>query len=458
MENTVEFEAHSEFEGINFNEKRLEKRFIRTMKTLSRKPDQSIWTCSESHAEAKAIYRMLGNKAFDIKEVSKTHRNATINRIKNSNQVILALQDTTVVNYRGHISNDEIGYCTEKSKGIRLHTCLAVSTDGVVIGVLDQSQESRAVKSHAPEERRERKKRPVEEKESYRWLETIRRSNEGIPSNIKVINVCDREGDMYELFEEAEATGKIYLIRVKHNRRTANNKMTLDSIKKKYVSGEITVDIPRDSRGGNKARQAVLEVSFGSFDIRKPKIFVSNKKIKESVNMNIIYVKEKRKTKGSEQTEWILSTNESINTFDKAYKMVAYYIQRWKIEQFHYVLKSGCTIEKIQERTLDKITMLIYMYSIIAAKIMNITYLARVNPDISCTVIFEENEWKILYRAANRKTEAPDKPYTMKEAVEYLSCLGGPKRAPSHGPPGLKTIWLGLNALHVLIVYSEALL
>ena len=196
MGNAVEFEALREFEGINFNEKRLEKRFIRTMETLSRKPAQSIWACSESHAEAKAIYRMLGNENFDIKEVSKAHRNATISRIKNNGQVILAVQDTTVVNYSGHVSNDEIGYCTEKSKGIRLHNCLAVSTAGVVLGVLDQSNDSRAVKNHDPKERWERKKRPVEEKESYRRLETMRRGNEGIPSNIKVINVCDREGDM----------------------------------------------------------------------------------------------------------------------------------------------------------------------------------------------------------------------------------------------------------------------
>jgi hypothetical protein len=52
MGKEIEFDAEKEFEGINFNEKRLEKRFIKTMETLSRNPDQSIWTCSESHAEA----------------------------------------------------------------------------------------------------------------------------------------------------------------------------------------------------------------------------------------------------------------------------------------------------------------------------------------------------------------------------------------------------------------------
>jgi hypothetical protein len=175
-----------------------------------------------------------------------------------------------------------------------------------VLGVLDQSHDSRAERSHDPAERWERKKRPVEEKESYRWLETLRRSNEGIPSNIKVINVCDREGDIYELFEEAESTGKRYLIRLKCNRRTADNKKTLDSIKKKHVAGEIAVDIPRDSRSGIKARKAVLQVSFGSFEVKKPQLFVTNRDMKDSVPMNIIYVKEKRKTKGTKPIEWIL--------------------------------------------------------------------------------------------------------------------------------------------------------
>jgi hypothetical protein len=57
-------------------------------------------------------------------------------------------------------------------------------------------------------------------------------------------------------------------------------------------------------------------------------------------------------------------------------------MQRWKIERFHYVLKSGCAIEKLQERSIEKTTTLILMYSIIAVMILNMTYAARLTPEL----------------------------------------------------------------------------
>ncbi|MDR1446921.1 MAG: IS4 family transposase, partial [Treponema sp.] len=132
-----------------------------------------------------------------------------------------------------------------------------------------------------------------------------------------------------------------------------------------------------------------------------------------------------------------------------------YYIQRWKIERFHHVLKSGCKIEKLQERSMEKTKALIMMYSVIAVFIMNLTYIARVNPDLPCTILFEDDEWKLLYCAANNTKKAPDKPYTIKQAVEYVGWLGGPKRAPSDGPPGVKTVWTGLQKLYTLLDYRE---
>ncbi|MDR2796111.1 MAG: hypothetical protein LBB47_05305 [Spirochaetaceae bacterium] len=96
---------------------------------------------------------------------------------------------------------------------------------------------------------------------------------------------------------------------------------------------------------------------------------------------------------------------------------------------------------------MEKTKTLIMMYSVISVFIMNLTYIARVNPELP----FDEEEWKVLYCVGNRRKAAPDKPYTIEESVEYIGNLGGPIRAPSDGPPGLKTIWLGsTEILHSL--------
>jgi hypothetical protein len=121
------------------------------------------------------------------------------------------------------------------------------------------------------------------------------------------------------------------------------------------------------------------------------------------------------------------------------------------------VLKSGCAIEKLQERSIDKTTVLILMYSIVAVMIMNMTYAGRLTPDAPCSLLLGEEEWKLLYCVANKTRKEPKKPYTMKEAIDYLGLMGGPKRAPSDGSPGVKTIWIGLMKLYILLAYRRYL-
>ena len=87
-------------------------------------------------------------------------------------------------------------------------------------------------------------------------------------------------------------------------------------------------------------------------------------------------------------------------------KVVEYYIQRWKVERFHYVLKSGCSVEKIQQRTYEKIKPMLLIYSVIAMFIMTVTYIGRVLPDTPCDVFFDTDEWQILYRIIH-KTKIP---------------------------------------------------
>jgi hypothetical protein len=70
-------------------------------------------------------------------------------------------------------------------------------------------------------------------------------------------------------------------------------------------------------------------------------------------------------------------------------------------------------------------------------------------------VMLGEEEWKLLYCVANKVKEGPKKAYTVREAVEYPGRLGGPKRAPSGGPPGVKTVWIGLMKLYILLAYRE---
>ncbi|MDR0373491.1 MAG: transposase, partial [Nitrososphaerota archaeon] len=89
-----------EFQTVNFGSKRLEKRFLRVMSDLAQEPEKSIWLATGSRANAKAAYRMIGNEEFTKENILAAHQTATNNR--NQDNILLAIQDTTTLNYDTH--------------------------------------------------------------------------------------------------------------------------------------------------------------------------------------------------------------------------------------------------------------------------------------------------------------------------------------------------------------------
>jgi len=92
--------VEKEFQTIDFGSKRLEKRFLRVMSDLAEEPEKSIWLATGSRTNAKAAYRMLANQAFTKEKILKAHKTATNTR--NQQNILLAIQDTTALNYDTH--------------------------------------------------------------------------------------------------------------------------------------------------------------------------------------------------------------------------------------------------------------------------------------------------------------------------------------------------------------------
>ena len=112
--------------------------------------------------------------------------------------------------------------------------------------------------------------RSIEEKESYRWLEMLRDSTSLIPNDVHFITVCVRVGYFYELYAEAEALDIDFIIRVTHDRCSDINEKIAIKIRHTKELGNVTVNIPRDSRSGIPAREATREVASYQVNILKP--------------------------------------------------------------------------------------------------------------------------------------------------------------------------------------------
>ena len=417
-----------DFEIVDLGDKRLNKRLIKS--TGERM--QGV----KSRSSAKGFYRLLGNEKCTYEKISAGCIQGTVARMCGHEKVLL-VQDSTNIDLGGHKKTAGLGYSSKGGLGIQCHSCLAVSVDGVSLGLLGQSYETRAVAKMAGSNN-EQMKRPIEEKESYRWIEMLRSSVELVPEGIEAITVCDREGDIFEMYAEALEIGGSFVIRSGYVRKTETNEKLLERVRKAPVLGWATLEIPRDSHQCRKARKAQMAVSSCSVSISKKK---------NSLTVNVVRIAEVSECEGI-PVEWVLITDLPIDNAEEAMEIVQYYVQRWKIERFHYVLKSGCKVEEIQQRSLERILPVILICSMIASFILAMTYLGRVMPDISCDAILEEDEWKLLYRFAKRTKIPPDKPYSLADAIKMLGELGLGKRAPSDGDCGVKAVWLGLKVFY----------
>ncbi len=112
------------------------------------------------------------------------------------------------------------------------------------------------------------------------------------------------------------------------------------------------------------------------------------------------------------------------------------------------MLKSGCHLEQLQLESAARVLRALATYSIVAWRLLWLTYEARVNPDQSCEIALEGDEWQALFCNTHQCTQRPSKPPSLHQAIRWIAQLGGFLGRKGDGEPGVKTIWRGLRRLH----------
>jgi hypothetical protein len=443
------------YNSAKFGDKRLDKRMSRLLEQLRNDPSASISAACKDPYQAKAAYRFTLNDNVTVGAITEITRDVTIeNIIADSPSVLLIPQDTTEFSYKNLKSTEGLGNVgTGKSgRGIVAHSAIAVSDVGMVYGLMSQKIWVRPLEEYGKSNNRD--KLPIEEKESYKWLETIECAEPALPEGTLVVHVCDREGDIYEFFCKASEEGINYLCRRWQNRKveSENDGERLNEfVCTLPEAGKIIVHVPRDSHSNRIARDAELEIKYSKCKIMKPSNLSGNKNLPKSVEVYVVSAVETAPPPGQAGISWLLITNVPTESFEDAVERIQWYTQRWKIEIFHRTLKSGCKVEELQSETADKLMKLIAIYSIIALEIMSLSYLARTRPDESCEICLTEDEWKILYRVVNKTKDLPEKVPTVYEAVIMVAKLGGFLARKSDGFPGVTVIWRGLTKFYTIL-------
>jgi hypothetical protein len=435
---------------LRLPDKRLEDRVGRVLQQLSQHPSGSIVEALGTGAEAKAAYRLLSSERFRPEAVRQALCEATVARVAGE-EVVLAVQDTTELNYTSHVATDGLGPLAGRGqRGLLVHSVLAVSSDGVPLGLVHQQVWARDEAQRG--QRHRRRERPLEDKESFRWVQSVRAVHAALPAGTRVVHVADREADLFELFAEPRPGGAEVLIRAGRDRRLEGASARLWATVEAAPEQEqwpLQVRRARDSA----ERTVMLGVRWCPVTLRPPRHGVHDPGL-EPVTLQALLVAEPAEAvpSGWKRVCWLLLTTLPVATAAQARECVRLYALRWLIERLHYVLKSGCGIERSQLRTAARLERLLALHTVIAWRLLWMTYLARVEPDQPATVAFTTREWQTAWALVHRDQPLPAHPPPLAQLVRCVARLGGFLARRHDGQPGVKVLWRGLIALHYAVL------
>jgi hypothetical protein len=443
-----------ELATLDLHDKRRDRRVKRMVATMAQNPSGSIAQTFTERAENEAAYRILHSDAVDIEAIRRATSDACVSRF-DGERVVLAVQDTTFFNFTSHPATSGMGALGHSQlAGFLKHTVLAVSGDGVPLGLLHEQCWARDFETIG--KKHGRKQRPSEDKESRRWIESQRivqdrvAADSSLSADMTLITVADREADIFEFFSEPRPEHAHLLIRACQDRCVDGlAKHLWATARAAPVVGEFTITLRQHPE--RKPRESELALRFAPVSLKPPRNGV-HKAPAEPVQLTAILVVEPAPPVGHKPVTWLLLTTLPVDDYHSARQCVRYYTHRWLIERYHYALKSGCKIEESQLRSREALERLICLYSIVAWRLLWMTYQARVEPETPCTVAFSQVEWQTLWRLKQGQLPLPLTPPSLREAIRWTASLAGFMGRKGDGEPGVKRLWRGLTRLQDIVV------
>ena len=380
------FWVNEEMKKLELPDERLEERTRKIISDFSQNPTASIPQFCGDRAATKGAYGYGQNKAVDRAAIVEAQRQATLERIRAGQyQRVLSVQDTTASNYHPHPAPQELGPLDKaKVKGFLAHSTLAVTIEGVPLGLLAQEVWVRAETDQPPA-----KDGSIAEKESYKWLKALHDSSRDLPRGVQVVQVSDQESDLYEYLVEPRRDKVELLVRSYQTRQVMDEQKEVRAkLHTSPVRGKVEVEVRKTA--DRPARTATCQVSDERVKIRPPRPRPGLPPDLNPVTVWAVLIREMNPPQGVEGLEWLLLTTLEVLNFDQACEIIRYYTLRWLVERFPFVLKRGCGLEDRQLRTADRLQRFLALANVVAWRLLWLTYLGRGRPDLPCTVAFED--------------------------------------------------------------------
>lgn len=447
--------AHEQFGECQFGDLRRTKRLVKMARQAAARPDGSTPDQTESWSDCKAAYRLMDCEDVTHAEIIRPHCQQTRESCE-PESVKLILCDTTEIDFKRDVQGlGPVGKGT--GRGFFLHTGLMRdAASGKIDGMAGQVLFHRKPKSKRRVHKNTRRRDP--DRESLAWGQLIDQIGRPANKDVKWIHVCDRGADDYEVYCRAFLNHCGWVVRVaRFNRRIEDMggcSLTLEEhIAKQAVQGRSQVEVPR--QGKRQARTAEATVRFAPLRMPPPSRgndWIKEHRPDEPILMWVVEVKEEDPPEGVEPLHWVLLTSEPILSLEEALECVGRYQLRWGVEEYHKVLKTGCSVEKRYYETAPRLERVSALLAVLAVRLLQIRTLADDDPQRPAQEIVPKRWVQVLAKIRKRPAET----MTIHNFVRQLAGLGGHLGRKQDGRPGWITLWRGLEKL-VLILRGAAL-
>jgi hypothetical protein len=375
--------------------------------------------------------------------------------VRSQGRHVLLVEDTTEVNYQAHARRVQglgtVGNGVDA--GLFAHPVLVIDAqEEACLGLahihLWQRTQGKAKNYRAL---------PIEEKESYRWVEAIERARGRLQGASQMTVVADREGDIYEMWSRLPDQRTQLLIRACRDRNVepapGGHTGLYAWLQAQPLRGQYTLAVPASAR--RSAHDARMQVRFGRIRIRRP-LHCSDAHAPQGLDLWALEVREEAASvaQGDEPVHWRLLTTHRLENVEQALQCVHWYCQRWHIEQtFRTLKRQGLDIESSLVEQAPRLEKLVVMALSAATHTMQLTLARQGNSARPATDCFAPGDAGLLEHVGaslegkTLKQKNPHPAHSLAWAAWIVARLGGWMGYASERKPGPLTMLHGLQAL-----------
>jgi hypothetical protein len=222
-------------------------------------------------------------------------------------------------------------------------------------------------------------------------VEALKSVEKKVSLSTRVIHVFDREGDLAEVFDQLrQLRHTSVLVRAAHNRSLDPERERLWSkVSAQPIRFELEINLPETAK--RPTRQTKLAVRYCLVNLRTPYRFDN----RDPLQVYAVYATEVDCPEGETPVEWMLLTTEVVADVDMATTILRWYSYRWRLEEYHKILKSGCQVERYR-LAADGMKSLLGLLSVIAVELLHLTYLHRTQPTVAAIEILNPLQLQVL--------------------------------------------------------------